>query len=217
MLVGFTHRIAVVALAVTASAGPALAQARTFMEMATFSGVGNTMVLSRVPVIDGTGKVSYKDVTIPFTVSSTGALTAGAAKISASPGLLVGYFVAGKYVNGNNYYYNVSGPGVGPDGRTTWSIESPDCTSMNFGWTTGPITGHPSEARLKKVGITYGGIAYGSGGGNCFAAGYWGSGTLIGASGGPNGLTLYSYTFNGVDSKSPVQTLSFKRCVDSTC
>lgn len=218
MLCGSSHRIAVVALAVAASAGPALAQARTYMEAATYGGAGNIMVLSRVPVVDGTGKISYKDVTIPFAVSSTGVLTAGTAKVAASPGLAVGFFVAGKYKNDNRVFH-VSGPGVGPDGRTTWSIEAEDCALFNAGWTTGPVAGHPSEARLKKVGITYGGIAYGAGGewNNCFDAKYWWNGTLVGAAGGPAGLTLYSYTKDGVDSASPLHAISFKRCTTSTC
>lgn len=218
MLSGFSHRLAVTALVVAASVGPALAQARTHMEAATYSGVANTMILSRVPVVDANGRLSYKDVTIPFAVSSTGVLTAGAAKVTASPSLAVGFFVAGKYKNGSAYFH-VSGPGVGPDGRTTWSIESADCPDFNAAWTTGPVAGHPAEARLTKVGITYGGIAYGAGGGTdyCYDTIFWRRGTLIGAAGGPTGLTLYSYTKSYADAGAPWQSLSFKLCTSSTC
>lgn len=150
-------------------------------------------------------------------------LQAGIAKIVTSPNLLMGNFVAGKYKNGTDIFY-VSGPGVGNDGRTTWSISSPDCTSFNVGWTTGPVAGHPFEERLEKVGITYGGItyggiAYGAGGstGSCFSATYWGLGSLIGAAGGPTGMTLYSYTKVGADAAAPFQSISFVRCDGAIC
>lgn len=69
-MLAFPLRHLAVTLAATAVAtGPAAAQSKVFMEDATYAGAGNTMVLSRVPVADGVGRITYKDVTIPFTVS----------------------------------------------------------------------------------------------------------------------------------------------------
>ena len=211
------RRPVAVALALAATTVPAVAQ-QAYLEGATYGGAGNTMVVSRIPVADSKGKITYKNVTIAFSVSAAGTLTAGTPKITTAPIIVTGNFVAGKYKNGSNVFF-LSGPGVGPDGRTTWSIESPDCSSFNAGWTTGPVTGHPAEQRLTKVGITYGGISYGPGGGAsaCIGPPFWSPGSLIGASGGPTGMTLYSYTKSGVDKGAPVQSLSFSLCTAAGC
>lgn len=196
---------------------PASAQAQAFMESATYGGAGNVLVVTRIPVRNSTGQITYKDVRLPFSVSAAGVLTAGTPVIAASPILLTGNFVPGRYRNGSDFFM-LAGPGTGPNGRTTWGVNGIDCT-FDAGWTTGPVAGHPSQSRLQDAGITYGGLAYGSGGGNgsCFPTNVWNSGTLVGASGGTNGFTLFSYTRNGTDVGSSVQSLSFSRCLTAAC
>jgi hypothetical protein len=200
-----------------AQTDPVSAQAQAFMESATYGGAGNVVVVSRIPVRNSTGQIAYKDVKVPFSVSAAGVLTAGTPVITASPVLLTGDFVAGRYRNGSEFYM-LSGPGVGSNGRTTWSVSGLACT-FDAGWTTGPVVGHPSQARLQKVAITYGGLAYGSGGGNggCFSTSFWAQGSLVAASGGVNGFTLFTHTKNGTDSGSSLQALSFTRCLTTAC
>ena len=157
------------------------------------------------------GVISYRDVTINLAVSAAGVLTVGTPKVTASPTVLAGNFVAGRYRNGS-YIFTVTGPGIASSGRTTWSIVGPPGCSLNAGWTSGPIAGHPQQARLNKLHITFDGYSYGASGYNgCFTGTYWWSGSLIGGAGGPGGLTLFSYTSGagGTDSstRSPVSRL----------
>lgn len=208
--------------------GAATAQTtpRALFEQATPSGAGNTVTIYRAPVITSTGAVQYKDVQIQFDVSAAGVLTVkpGFPVITASPVLTTGSFLAGRYKIAGDFY-QLSGPGVGPGGRTTWSLtkEGSSC-SFTSGWTSGAIAGHPLQARLNAARITYPGYSYGTmgnvscTGGSTGLPNSFGTGHLIGVAGSANGLTIFNYTsFSGVDQSSPVSSASFQRCLAATC
>ncbi len=207
--------------------GAAIAQTspRAFFEQATPAGAGNTVIIYRAPVIASTGAVQYKDVLIQFDVSATGVLTVkpGFPVIASSPVLLTGSFLAGRYKIAGDFY-RLSGPGVGPGGRTTWSLtkEGASC-SVTAGWTSGPIAGHPLQTRLTTARITYPGYSYGTlGGVDCPGGGGlpydFETGHLIGVAGSANGFTIFNYTTRlGTDQPNPVSSASFQRCLAAAC
>lgn len=213
-----------------ATALPALAQTtpRAFFEQSTPSGAGNALNIYRVPVITSAGGVVYKDVQIQFNVSAAGdlSLKSGFPIITASPVLLTGNFIPGRYkIDGT--YYQLSGPGVGPAGRTTWSLgrESNDSCLTSAGWTSGPIAGHPSQARLTAAKITYAGHSYGVlGEVRCYGRGIptsFQANDLIGVAATANGFTIFNYTpgiYSGSgDQPSPISSASFQRCLNAAC
>ena len=117
-----------------AAAPAAMAAPAASPGSATFGGSGNTVTIVRLPVTNQQGRVTYRDVTIRFAVSPTGVLTIGPTTIVASPPLVIGNFIAGRYRNGGNIF-NLAGPGVGGGGRTTWSVTGPPGCTLNAGWT----------------------------------------------------------------------------------
>src|SRR5215470_7709155 len=54
---------------------PRPAGPQSFFGSALITGANNRITVTRVPVIDSRGKVTYRDITIDFEVSSTGVLT----------------------------------------------------------------------------------------------------------------------------------------------
>lgn len=201
------------------------ADPRAYFELSTLSGAGNTVTLYRVPVTTGTGSVVYKDVVIQFQVGTGGSLAvaAGSPVITPSKQTSTGNFVPGLYFmtyNSQKYQYRLSGPGTTTDGRTAWSIQSKDgACDFSAGWTTGPIAGHPQQARLKAAGITFAGYSYGTmGKANCVA---WpddfNPGDLIGVAATSGGLTVYNYTDGSGDHSTPVSSGTFTLCSATGC
>ncbi len=125
---------------------------------ALITSADNRISVTRVPVINSAGAVSYKDVTINFTVDTAGTLTAGATTINASPNLVTSGFQAGNYRDARGNTYKVTGPSVIPGTtRTMWSlvfVSGPDATQLSMSWVTGPITGHPNQSSLTVRNIT---------------------------------------------------------------
>lgn len=206
---------AVLMLGVDAAAAQAASIPQAFAESAIMGGSGNRVSISRVPVRNSLGVITYKDVVVLFSVSPTGVLTMGAPFITASPAILSSTFIAGRYkLNGD--IFTVTGPGVAPGGRTIWSITGPSTCALNASWTTGPIAGHPQQVRLNNAQISYQGYSYGvTGDEGCFTYYNWSAGRLTSAAGGPTGLTLFSYGY--YDSPTPQDTASFTRCTNALC
>lgn len=142
-------------------------------QYSTMTGSGNTITVGRVPVVNSSGATNYYDVTITFTVSSTGtlALASGYPQIAASPNLIVAGFKAGKYVGpstvlSGDAIVNVSGPGVASGGATEWSLAAASGASSqtypcSATWYVGALTSNPLYARIKKAGITSTAWSYG--------------------------------------------------------
>jgi len=202
-------------LGVDAAAAQAASIPQAFAESAIMGGSGNRVSISRVPVRNSLGVITYKDVVVLFSVSPTGVLTMSAPFITASPAILSSTFIAGRYkLDGD--IFTVTGPGVAPGGRTIWSIAGPSTCALNASWTTGPIAGHPQQVRLNDAQISYQGYSYGvTGDEGCFNYFNWSSGRLMSAAGGPTGLTLFSYGY--YDSPTPQTSASFARCTNALC
>ena len=81
----------------------AVAQLANFQDAAMVGGP-DTVTISRVPVQDASGNVSYQDVFLQFDVDSAGNLTlsAGFPAVQPSPSLITSHFVPGTYVGPAN-------------------------------------------------------------------------------------------------------------------
>ena len=178
----------------------------SFFESSVITGSKNRISVQRVPVVDVNGKVTYKNLTIDFTVSNTGVLLDKPALITAAPVLLTSNFVAGKYKDGKGYTYALSGPSVVPGtSRTAWSlimIAAPTGSNLvdfSLNWITGVISGHPIEAMLKKDGLTTTNYSWGTVGANGINNIYgvnfagWPVSAIVGAIQSGNQLSIHLY------------------------
>lgn len=196
-------------------------------QYAAITGSGNTITISRVPVVNGSGQTVYQDMTIQFDSDGDGNLTvsSGSPVTSASPNLLTSSFQPGKYVGPKNAAngkasITVSGPGVVSGGSTAWSSTTnndadPCSYPVSATWYVGPLENNPMLGRLKKAnitstawtyGITGGGIAFSCGGSPYFN---WGNGAIVGVSQTGNTITFASFTANSFDKDSPVDQITF--------
>lgn len=196
-------------------------------QYSSLTGSGNIIKVTRVPVADSSGNITYQDITIQFDNDGNGnlSLSAGFPTMASSPGLVVSSFQSGKYAGPRNVANGkasiaVSGPGVVSGGSTAWSSASTSdadpCTyPVSATWYVGPTDNNPMAARLKKVGITSTAWNYGiSGGGIAFSCGgspffNWGNGAIIGVSQTGNTITFASFTNNGFDAASPVDQITY--------
>lgn len=189
-------------------------------QYASLTGSGNTINLTRVPTANSSGTISYYDVTIEFTVNSSGqlAIASGYPQITPSPSLITAGFKAGKYVGPSTIldgemFVNVSGPGVTSGGATEWSLAAAsgaaDCTYPSTAtWYVGALTSNPLYSRIKAAGITSTAWSYGvTGAANCYDD--WLTDTLIGVSQNGNTITIVSFTNDGTDHNTVQDTVTY--------
>lgn len=180
-----------------------------FLESSAIVGAGDTLVMSRVPVRSGTGAISYKDVSMQFSVDTAGNLDLDFASVAVaeSPALKSGTFKAGIYTISDTGVCPstgciVSSPGVPPGGRVMTSISSSGFYFNSASWVSGPVTGHPYETALKKAGITSNAMTWGMVG-----TGSWGcldTGTIIGVVQTGNQLTITGFGIDNIPDCSVV-------------
>jgi len=208
-------RNALTATALVVSAGTAsAAPPDMLLQSANVSGSGNTLNVTRVPVRDSTGKVTYKDIELSFDVSNTGVVTLGPGSpvVTTSPSLNVAAFRAGIYKDSLKRHVQVSGPSVLAGGRTGWTISWIDPTAgnhFNATWATGAVTGHPNETTLKAYGITTTAYSWGVIGSNnhVFLSGWYPS-YVFGAAQTGDTLTLHYFESDTVEDAAWI----FTRC-----
>ncbi|WP_411728103.1 hypothetical protein [Methyloglobulus sp.] len=191
------------------------------MQQATINGAADAVTLTRVPVMKADGIIIYKDISMFFNVDSAGNVTLPSAlvQITPSPTINVGAFKPGTY-NGydlapqcGGHTFKVGSPGVGSGGQISGSIQrinGSNCDTFNASWTSGPITGHPHQAKLNAAGITstaYNWGVMGTAGGQTVVSG-WKAGDIIGAVQTGNQLSLVNF---GVDNKADT-VLAFTLC-----
>jgi hypothetical protein len=194
-----------------------------YFQSSVISGSDNRINVSRVPVVDASGKISYKDVTINFTVDNNGVLLDEPATISKSPILVTNGFLAGNYKDNHGNKYVVSGPAVVTDSnRSAWSIalvSSPKTESSQFSlnWITGTVTKHPNQASLNQRKITSTAFSWGTMGENQSNGNFpfynWDASQVIGANQAGNQLILHYYWY---DDSIEDASVSLLRC-DTTC
>ena len=197
----------VVAITSGVAIGVNAATPTSYFQSSVITGSNNQISVQRVPVTDVNGKVTYKNVTIDFTVSATGTLLDNPALITAAPSLVTNGFVQGKYKDTHGYVYALSGPSVVPStSRTAWSltlVAAPTGIKPNFSvnWITGSIAGHPIESVLTYNKIVSAAYSWGLMGTNSFGGGeafsYWYTNSVIGANQAGNQLVLHLYYNNG--------------------
>jgi hypothetical protein len=201
----------VVALTSGVAIGVNAATPTSYFQSSVITGSNNQISVQRVPVTDVNGKVTYKNVTIDFTVSATGTLLDNPALITAAPSLVTNGFVQGKYKDTHGYVYALSGPSVVPGtSRTAWSltlVAAPTGIKMpNFSmnWITGPIAGHPIESVLTHNKIVSTAYSWGLMGTNSFAMyeafSDWYGHSVIGANQAGNQLVLHLYYYNDANN-----------------
>src|SRR5579863_7872208 len=180
----------------------------------TLSGTSNTINVVNVPVVTSSG-LTYDNVTITFTVSSTGTLKVSSTQIVAAAEVQTDGFEAGTYqAPGAGETIAVSGPGVESGGETEWSFAAisegcnPQYSAM---WYVGPVTSSPYYARITAAGVPLTGYSYGVGGSSCNFTN-WEGGSLLGfyQSGG-NQLVIASLSTGGIgtDQSEPVATITY--------
>lgn len=187
--------------------GTGLAVAATptsYFGSALITGTNNRISITRVPVINSAGTVTYKDLTINFVVDSAGTLTFGPSTIAASPSLIASGFKAGTYKDARGNKYSVGGPSVIPGTtRTAWSlalISGPDATQFSIGWVTGPIAGHPNQASLTARSITSTAYSWGIAGAETYISSsfpfyFWGDyGNVVGAAQAGNQISFHLFS-----------------------
>lgn len=191
-------------------------------QYATLTGTTNTINATMVPVVVGSN-TTYKDITIPVTVSANGTLTLGTPTVVNSPVIQIANFKAGTYVGPSNIFggkasVTVSGPGVAAGGATEWSLAAAPgadgCTyPASATWYVGSptSTSNPLYARLKKAGITSTAYSYGvEGNGGCGPANYWDAGSLLGLSQSGKAITIYTFSqFSTNDYNSPKDQITY--------
>jgi hypothetical protein len=139
------------------ASGAAQADPSIKLDQGAIVGADDTISATRIPVTSASGRISYVDITLPFLVDGTGRVTLNTAGVTIvpSPRVLVGAFRAGRYLSGGGTEYLVGTPGTGPGGgRVTTSIQAITSTTLSANWVSGPIAGHPYEARLRAANIT---------------------------------------------------------------
>lgn len=222
-------RLAISAMVFTAAWG-ASAQAQTvepdsvepattttpyaLFQYSSLTGSGNTINLTRVPTVNSSGVTSYYDVTITFTVSSSGQLAIASSQFTPSPNLITAGFKAGPYVGPSTVLSGdakiiVSGPGVASGGATEWSLAAASGANAktypcSATWYVGPLTSNPLYSRIQAAKITSTAYSYGViGSGGCDTeSGYWEPDSLIGLSQTGNTLTIVTFSYAGTEDHS---------------
>ncbi len=224
----FGHLTTAVVIGLVSGYAPAALPAvpAIFMQQATINGAADAVTLTRVPVRNAAGTIIYKDISLFFNVDSAGNVTLPSAlvQITPSPTINVGAFKQGTYNGyslapgcGLNNNFKVGSPGVGSGGRISGSIQrinDSNCDTFNASWTSGPITGHPNQAKLNAAGITSTAYNWGVMGtaGTTTASSNgvrgWQAGDIIGAVQTGNQLSLVNF---GIDNKADT-ALAFTLC-----
>lgn len=191
-----------------------------YFESAVITGSGNYINVSRVPVVDSTGKVTYKDINIEFEVNNAGVLNMAAFSptITASPALITSGFKAGYYKDARGNKYQVTGPSVIPNTtRTVWSlafVAGSDVKQFSMSWITGPVIGHPNQPSLDYNKITTNAYSWGlmgsaSGGVSGFPFLNWNNANVVGAVQAGNQLVLHYFTSNANNVEDASASLTY--------
>jgi len=189
-------------LTLTASMASA-ATPTAFFQSATITSAGNRIAVSRVPVQDEAGNITYKNVLLDFTVDAAGVLGLADTSpvITPAPTLITSAFKAGNYKDQSGNRYVLSGPSAIPNStRTAWSlslVKSAQASQFTMTWATGPIKGHPNESSIVARKITSTAYSWGIGGAQTvsnsnFPFWQWNN-NVIGASQVGNQLAFYLY------------------------
>lgn len=198
---------------------PALAPPYALFQNSTITGTTNTINVTQLPVVIATAtgtQTIYNNVTIQFDVAADGSLIYSASSptvtLAARPNSST--FRAGTYdAPASTNPITVSGPATTSGGGTEWSIaaQTSSCQDVtSAAWYVGTLANSPYYARVKAAKAPASGFSYGVGSGACSGAD-WGSNVLLGLAQVGNQLTIFSFTFNGVDQAEPVAQVTYSK------
>jgi hypothetical protein len=179
---------------------------------ATLSGTSDTINVVNVPIVTSSG-TTYDNVTITFTVSSTGTLKVSSTTVVAAPEVQIDGFAAGTYqAPAMGETIIVSGPGIESGGETEWSFATTTILCQNqesATWYVGPIASSPYYSRITAAGVPLTGYSYGVGGGSS-GCGAWNPNSLLGFSQTGSQLTITDFSnLSGQDQSEPYATISY--------
>lgn len=201
---------------------PQIASAQSaYLDQSGIVGAGNALSISRLPVANAKGQITYYDVSMSFKVSASGVpALAATPKFTPSPTLVTNHFLGGRYFvmwGGNATQYGTLSYGVGSGGATVWTLVMDKQPNGAFPGQAVWQTGAPAPdvaARLNKAKIpknpnySYGVVSVA--GGNAFS----GSNGLLAAEQIGSNLTLFAYSdYYTTSQGSIVLTL----CADTVC
>jgi hypothetical protein len=208
--------------AIAASAQAPQTPPYALLQNSTLNGTGNTLTSTYLPVVTSKG-IIYVDLTVLFDVAADGTLTVSSMKQTKAATPIINGFVPGVYLGPDDSveFITVSGPGVTVGGATEWSLapgpKSEGCLyPSNAVWydVGTPIKNSPIYTRLQKAGITSTQFAqYGTGAAqdntSCQGSN-WATNSLLGfAEVGGDSLVISSFTVNGKDQNTPVETKTY--------
>lgn len=187
---------------------------------ATLTATVNTINATWVPVLTAAGTTIYKDLVLQFSVDSKGDVTLAKLTSSIPPLPLYNHFEPGEYEGPpqilSNMLANVSGPSVVTGTVSGWSLTAAPgangCTyPVSATWYVGPLTSNPYYARVEKAKIPANisnGLSFGiTSQYGCYSR--WSENALIGVSQVGNTITIQSFSFDGTDSSSPQDEVTY--------
>lgn len=209
-------------LAVTAP-GALAASPTAYFQYGGIVGENSQIYLSRIPVANSLGQITYYDGTISFTVSTDGKLsTPPTVTFIASPTLATAHFVPGRYYAPSNYNSGYAlgtvSSGVGAGGSTvwTWTVDTSAPSSWaprQAAWQTGSPAPDIAARMISAKIPNNSSYSYGTA---SVSGGYFCSNSLLAAQQVGSTISLISYSYCG-DSSTQVGSVVLKQCVDSNC
>ena len=193
----------------------------SYLEESAIVGVGQTITVTRLPVLGANGGLIYKNVTIALTIGTAGQITYAAAEpvVTASPSPVVSSIQAGIYGDSANTAvgFAIAGPGIGSGGNSVYTVtrSGPYCAVAQPGvFYAGPISTTPIAARVRAAGINTGQYRVGIVGqeacGLSFNYANFPSQGLFGLSQVGNTLVVSSFTDStGKDHPTPVNQVNY--------
>ena len=180
----------------------------------------NTIDVTRVPVVNSKGTITYYDISLVFEQSGSGepVLVSGSPVVATSAKPNSANFIAGTYIAptgmfDNNGIITVSGPSALAGGGTEWTLTLPsgaygETYPNSAVWYVEPIASNPLAARIQKAGLTSTQYSYGVG--NTFTD-HWYENSLLGFSQSGNSLTITDFTNlgNDVDQSTSADQITY--------
>ena len=216
--------------ALLACVAPAAASAQTaYLEQSGIAGVGKSISITRLPVPNSSGLVSYYDGLLILSVSSAGVPKLPAQSFKPSPPLQTSTFVPGRYYvkyDANATQFGSLSQGVGSGGSTVWSLvmeQNPDGDFPEQAtWqTVSPAPDIAARLAAAKVPSNSPEYSYGItavGGSGYGPQAFVHNNGLMAAEQVNNTLTLVSYTnYYNQDVSTQAGSITLNLCADSAC
>lgn len=191
------------------------------LDNAVVTGSGKTIAITRLPLVGADGRITHVDATLTLTAGSgtTLSLVAGSLKTTKSVEIDTGALTPGRYrVHGTSpvLVMRLIGPTLGANNRPMWSLVG-ETVAQQMNFYDGAFAGHPLQARLSKAGITWAGQSFGSTSRNTsFDGWYFDERQLVAIQPMGSAVALTSWSYNGVDGRAPLRTITLFPC-DAAC